>query len=501
MKNINLLLVLAISFLLSPALLCAEEVEIYYPDFRYATVERGFVIENKTAHDDVKTQLWKRAAGDMPDPSLLGHTRNADQQAISSKAYTATTSYATESYAIVTPVDLSTYPSTNDFKVTFWTKAQYQLGENGAQFSVHISANYGGSFDEADWMDVTNHVDTIDQATGYDGEWVKSTLSLNDYKDKTVTIAFGYMIPADGVVDADNRPGLWKVSDVRFTTESTINLDNYTDVQAWDFSDFNLLRLHNTVGADGSNEWVRNSGTLPPDAEAGANALKTGAVQSGENTAIKCWAILGSVDCSTYENVLHLSFWDQVKFKGADATSALKVMVSTDYVPADEGEDRTAAINAAEWTDVSVAVGLNPENHDPFVENTGFIDAGGNASVYVAFVYENTTTDEIAGDKSNRASSWWVADVLLKGEPKIGTGQSEMPEANALSLYPNPATEAFSFSREVNNVTIYTLEGQLVYSKNAPTQRVDVSAFAKGVYFVTTTDADGNKENLRLIVE
>jgi hypothetical protein len=71
---------------------------------------------------------------------------------------------------------------------------------------------------------------------------------------------------------------------------------------------------------------------------------------------------------------------------------------------------------------------------------------------------------------------------------------------NAASVYPNPATNRIYVTGEVSNVSIYSLQGQLVhtsFNKNT----VDVSTFAKGMYLVKVTDKLGNQNSTKLEIQ
>lgn len=55
---------------------------------------------------------------------------------------------------------------------------------------------------------------------------------------------------------------------------------------------------------------------------------------------------------------------------------------------------------------------------------------------------------------------------------------------NNLTLFPNPATDVLNFSQPLTAIKIYDLTGRLIQSYIENTEKIDVSAFAKGNYLV-----------------
>ncbi len=205
----------------------AQEVEIFYPTLQYDT-GKGFTKKNITI-GDVETDLWKRSTADLPTETALGYTRTGVQTIITSKAYGANgASYGiTDTYAVIDAVDLSVYPTDQHFKLTFFNKAQYGLG-NFSVFSVLLTENYTGDPTTTSWTNVTSQLDQIDDDVAYDANWTKSTLNLNNWKSATnLVVAFRYQVTKAGKVDnvkdspTPDRPGLWRVCEVRFSHSDT----------------------------------------------------------------------------------------------------------------------------------------------------------------------------------------------------------------------------------------------------------------------------------------
>lgn len=72
-------------------------------------------------------------------------------------------------------------------------------------------------------------------------------------------------------------------------------------------------------------------------------------------------------------------------------------------------------------------------------------------------------------------------------------------DKNTISVYPNPATDRINISGEVSEVSLYSLQGQLVRSIRNQNS-LDVSTFAKGLYLVKVTNKLGNISTSKLEV-
>lgn len=213
------LLVLSTVFLVSSIM--AQEVEIFYPDLRYDT-NRGFTKYNIEI-GDVESNLWKRGTSGLPAEADLGYTRTGDQTLLSSKAYgdVGATYGITDTYAVIDAVNLTTVPAEKHIKVTFFTMAQYGLA-NFSKFTVLLTSNFTGDPTTTEWTDVTSQLDQIDDDVNYDSNWTKSTLDLNAWRNEdNLVLAFRYQVTKGGTVSKDelnpDRPGLWKVCEVRFS--------------------------------------------------------------------------------------------------------------------------------------------------------------------------------------------------------------------------------------------------------------------------------------------
>lgn len=74
---------------------------------------------------------------------------------------------------------------------------------------------------------------------------------------------------------------------------------------------------------------------------------------------------------------------------------------------------------------------------------------------------------------------------------------------NEIILYPNPAKNSFSVSKEAHQMEIYTVTGQLVatYKNTAIEEHVSIEGLQKGVYMVKITASNGFSQTKKLIKE
>ncbi len=73
-------------------------------------------------------------------------------------------------------------------------------------------------------------------------------------------------------------------------------------------------------------------------------------------------------------------------------------------------------------------------------------------------------------------------------------GVKEVRQSNVIAVYPNPATDRFSFDMEGNclNVKIFDLTGRIVKTENNPVSNsVNVNELASGIYKVMITSSEG----------
>ena len=92
-----------------------------------------------------------------------------------------------------------------------------------------------------------------------------------------------------------------------------------------------------------------------------------------------------------------------------------------------------------------------------------------------------------------------IREVRVFGALDLGTAAKQIA-ASTTVIYPNPATDRINITGDVASVAIYSLQGQLVHSVSN-VNVVDVSRFAKGIYFVKVTDKQGNQQSSKIEIQ
>ncbi|OFX29396.1 MAG: hypothetical protein A2X08_12260 [Bacteroidetes bacterium GWA2_32_17] len=67
-----------------------------------------------------------------------------------------------------------------------------------------------------------------------------------------------------------------------------------------------------------------------------------------------------------------------------------------------------------------------------------------------------------------------------------------------LDFYPNPTTAQVYFNKVVNNLKIYNLSGEVIYSKHGKVSSIDLTDFNSGIYFIKM-NVDGVEINKKII--
>jgi hypothetical protein len=89
----------------------------------------------------------------------------------------------------------------------------------------------------------------------------------------------------------------------------------------------------------------------------------------------------------------------------------------------------------------------------------------------------------------------------------IYVGFKEPKNWSESNIYPNPSYGIFTISSthsKLLNCSIYNVIGERVFSQQSnPTNQlnIDLSAQAKGIYFVETTDENWNVSNTKIIIQ
>lgn len=134
--------------------------------------------------------------------------------------------------------------------------------------------------------------------------------------------------------------------------------------------------------------------------------------------------------------------------------------------------------------------GVTPQNVNPNFSQTG-----------TWFEYFSGTTTNVTNQTA--------ALTLQPGEYRVySTQQLQDPLSNNdisvvnndIIIYPNPAGNFFSVSKEVDQLAIYNIAGQKIMDLNANLDRHDISNLSTGIYIVQAI-SDGSASSLRLIIE
>ena len=114
----------------------------------------------------------------------------------------------------------------------------------------------------------------------------------------------------------------------------------------------------------------------------------------------------------------------------------------------------------------------------------------------------------VAANNNGNENNDYVYNSSQLITPMTGTGISEFAEGQSLSVYPNPASAnvtvktAFSDSDPVS-LKLYDHRGNLVHLLNLTGNNegaIDVSAYAKGIYFLTAESGD-KKFSRKLLIQ
>ena len=119
----------------------------------------------------------------------------------------------------------------------------------------------------------------------------------------------------------------------------------------------------------------------------------------------------------------------------------------------------------------------------------------------------NPGIDEGQAESIRIAASKVVYDSLAKWfvEPPVnpGTGITSVKESQFV-IYPNPASEYIDIQSDIyiSELKIFAEDGRLVWSKtnmNTLNERISLSAFSAGLYFIQIIDNEGNAVKRKII--
>ncbi|MES2411031.1 MAG: T9SS type A sorting domain-containing protein [Bacteroidota bacterium] len=101
---------------------------------------------------------------------------------------------------------------------------------------------------------------------------------------------------------------------------------------------------------------------------------------------------------------------------------------------------------------------------------------------------------------TNTATSWQQKTVrpivTINGLTPLAVSSFGMD--NDFRIYPNPATDVLNLGKVFNNVEIYDILGKLIFT-DRNSERIAISAFAKGMYLIKVTDENGIGKSSRFL--
>lgn len=232
------------------------------------------------------------------------------------------------------------------------------------------------------------------------------------------------------------------------------------------FEDFDEgLGVFTAYNAYGEQEW--HQGVYQGTTYANMNGYASSANHQNED-----WLISPTIEIpvNTYEEIA-LDFSTAKKYDGPD----LQVLISTDY----DGEGEPSDY---EWEDITDAFDFSQGDYEWVESGTLLISDVIPGHYHIAFVYYST--DEAA-------ASWEIDYVKMTGRTLVSVNENN---AQAVSLYPNPASTQVTFTLESDaQVSVFDMMGRKVNELNmvAGDAQLNVSELENGVYFVNIRYASG----------
>lgn len=211
------------------------------------------------------------------------------------------------------------------------------------------------------------------------------------------------------------------------------------------------------------------------------------------SSEIKCAKISGYVGSTYYENLDYL-ISPQINLDASDINKlsfstaknytgpALKVMISGNF----NGTFTADGVKAATWTDITSNFAFS-SGLFTFVPSGEYSLAAYSGKVYIAFVFESTTS---------QSSTWEIDNFLVTGYLKNTTVTSFSEER--ITLYPVPARNEITFSnlKGVSNIEVFDIHGrkqigEIIYGETI--KRMNITKLHGGIYLVRFKTSGGSE--------
>ena len=240
------------------------------------------------------------------------------------------------------------------------------------------------------------------------------------------------------------------------------------------FEDFDDgLGVFTAYNAYGEQEW--HQGVYQGTTYANMNGYASSASHQNED-----WLISPTIEIpvNAYEEIA-LEFSTAKKFDGPD----LQVLISTDYNGEGEPSDY-------EWEEITDAFDFSQGDYEWVESGTFLISDVAPGHYHVAFVYYST---------EEAAASWEIDYVKMTGRTLVSVNENN---AQAVSLYPNPASTQVAFTLESDAlVSVFDMMGRKVNELNmvAGDAQWNVSELENGVYFLNFRYTNGTTATAKFV--
>lgn len=121
----------------------------------------------------------------------------------------------------------------------------------------------------------------------------------------------------------------------------------------------------------------------------------------------------------------------------------------------------------------------------------------GTAEIDFSYTYNKASIFFNFGSNGTGLTYFW--DDMYFYDP-TGINNSKV---ETLNVYPNPATENIYIknSEELSEISIYSVNGKMVYNSNNPSNTIDITNLTSGIYAIRATDLSGKIYTNSLIIK